>query len=296
MFLSSTLKKFSYVALLSSIGVSFLGVRAITGNTSTSRNVIFSETFAGGDLQNWGKDIAWKHEGKKFTEPGTEICCNHSVKLDDSIAREGRHSARFTLYKDDPLATNSKRAELRLGAVPTKSEYWYGFSIYLPPGYIKDPSFEIVNQWNARPDFKLGEKWRSPQLALVTADGKWHVHRRWDHQQVTKNNTPAGKETITLGAYQTGVWTDWVFRVKWSYEADGLVEVWKNGKLVVRKTGPNTYNDEVGPYQKFGVYKTDWKHHPEKSRASVRVLYFDSIRMGDASAEYADVAPGERRP
>jgi len=292
MSLNLALKVSLHIALLTSISwLSFLWTRTITGNTGHSRNVIFSETFEAGSLNNWRNNLDWKHKGKNVTKPGKEICCDHSVQLDDSVAREGRYAARFTLYKDDPLASNNKRAELRLGAVPTKSEYWYGFSIYLPPGFVKDPSYEIVTQWNARPDFDLGERWRSPQLALMIADGKWHVHRRWDHRRVTKNNKPAGRETIDLGAYQTGVWTDWVFHVKWSYEDDGLVEVWKNGKLVMRKTGPNTYNDEVGPFQKFGIYKTDWKHNPEKSKANVRVIYFDSIRMGDASANYADVAP-----
>lgn len=269
-----------------------------TSLSATRENILFNGSFENTNLDKWEKEFSLEKEfvrefvGRRFTRSGKEICCKYSVQIVNSPVRKGNNAAKFTLYKDDPEVSNSRRAELRLNAVPSKSEYWYGFSNYLPPDFVKDPSFEVVSQWNARPDKHLGEDWRSPQLDLVTENGYWIIHRRWDPRQVTKpKNKPIGKEAINLGPYQTGVWTDWVFHVKWSYQSDGLVEVWKNGKLVLRRTGPNTYNDKVGPFQKFGIYKPDWKYNPDKSKTSKRVIYYDNIRMGNANARYKDVAP-----
>lgn len=264
---------------------------AMLFNSNATRNIVFNGDFEDGNLTRWGKGFIRGLEGENFTKSGREVCCKHSAQIVNSPTKEGNYAAKFTLYKDDPDASNSRRAELRLNAVPTKSEYWYGFSIYLPLEFVKDTSFEIVTQWNAKPDRDLGEDWRSPQMSLTTQNGQWKVHRLWDPKPVTRNNTPAGKESIDLGKYQTAVWTDWVFHVKWSYKSDGLVEVWKNGKLVIRKTGPNTYNDRIGPYQKFGIYKPEWKYNRDESITTKRVVYFDSVRMGNASSNYEDVAP-----
>lgn len=291
---SATLqKKLSLgLALAVAVGTALLATPVwVMSFTGTGRHIIFNGDFEDGNLTRWGKEFNRDFKGKNFTKSGKEICCEHSVQIISFPTKESRYAAKFTLYKDDPDVAKSRRAELRLNAVATKSEYWYGFSTYLPPEFVKDPSMEIVSQWNARPDKNLGEKWRTPQLYLKTENGNWQIKRRWDHNRVTKNNTPAGKETIDIGPYQTGVWNDWVFHVKWSYESDGLVEVWKNGKLVVRKTGPNTYNDKIGPFQKFGIYKPDWKHRPHRSKTTKRVLYYDNVRMGGASARYGDVAP-----
>lgn len=246
--------------------------------TAIARPSIFTSNFEKGEFSKWKK----------------ELCCQHSAIIVNSPTRAGKHAVKFTLNKGDPYVASSKRAELRLDSVPANSERWYGFSMFLPSNYKVDPSFDIVTQWHKRPDSDLGESWRSPALSILTQNGALHLHRRWDPNQVTNNNTPgpgAGKETIYLGPYQTGVWTDFVFHIKWSHKSDGLLEVWKNGKLVVTKTGPNTYNDKTGPFLKMGIYKPHWKSKPKRSKTSKRVIYFDEVRVGNANASYKDVMP-----
>jgi len=90
---------------------------------------------------------------------------------------------------------------------------------------------------------------------LAIYKDRWRVGNRWDPKRVTKNKNPrpeGGSEGWYVGNIEKGKWTDWVFHIKWSHKPDGLLEVWKDGKLVVRKTGPNTYNDEKGPFLKMG--------------------------------------------
>lgn len=209
-----------------------------------------------------------------------ELCCSHSAQIVSSPTRAGKQAVQITLKKSDPIIANSKRAELKLGTVPANSEKWYRFSIFLPFKYKKDPSFEIVTQWRSTPDKNLGEIGPGgPPLYLITASGNWKIRRNWDSKGITTRKNPEGKETINLGSYQTGVWTDFLFHVKWSHKSNGLLEVWKNDELVVRRTGPNTYNDKIGPYFKLGIYKPEWVKSPEKSNTTQRVIYFDEIRL-----------------
>lgn len=219
----------------------------------------------------------------------TEICCDHSAQIVSSPKRPGK-AVKLTLYKNDPDVTTSRRAELRLKPVPVNSEQWYGFSVFVPEEYVKDTSYEIITQWSGKPDFELGENWRTPMLTLSIKDDRFRVSNRWDSRPVNVKFKEAGSQGWDLGTVTKGQWINWVFHVKWSSTSNGLLEVWKNGQLVVSKTGPNTYNDKSGPFLKMGIYKPDWKYN-DKSQTTQRVIYLDEVRVGDASANYEDVVP-----
>ena len=173
-------------------------------------------------------------------------------------------------------------------------EYWYGFSIFLPETYVPDNVWEIVAQWHGVPDFKIGENWRNPVMALFTTSGRWGFTSRWDAKQNTfegGKRSYGGTKKYDLGPYRKGVWTDWVVHVKWSYEADGVLEVWKNGKSVIRQEGPNAFNDTKGPYFKMGLYK-GWKNPDSPSDVvDSRLLYHDEFRMAEGAEHYVDVTP-----
>ena len=136
-------------------------------------------------------------------------------------------------------------------------------------------------------------------MALSTDGGKWSLVNRWDAKRNTFESGKkvyGGAHRYDFGPYKTGVWTDWVFHVKWSYQADGILEIWKNGEKVVDQKGPNTFNDAKGPYFKMGLYK-GWKDPDRPSDAvNKRVLYHDEFRMAGADASYTDVAPGGEKP
>lgn len=250
----------------------------ISSTAVKTRAVNFIGDFETGDFSGWRQ----------------ELCCQHSAQVVSSPTRSGEYAARFTLYKEDALAANSRRAELKLDPVPANSEQWYALSIFVPQEYASDPSYDIITQWAGRPDFNLGEDWRQPIIALSIRDNRFRLSNRWDSKTITTNETRSGEVGWDLGAVVKEQWVDWVFHVKWSYGSDGLLEVWKNGKLVVKKVGPNTYNDLTGPYIKVGIYKPQWKVKPELSRTTKRVIYLDEVRVGDAGASYDDVVPRSR--
>jgi len=236
----------------------------------------FEDDFSNGYAKTWKKESA-----------------NLSHSIQTTKAPDGSDAIRFEVRRTDPNVALSKRSELRLSAVAAGSEQWYGFRVMLPQGWDRDPgSYEVVGQWHEVPDWNLGEGWRSPPLGIYVRDGQWRVNNKWDAKPKTIGNTPEGKATLWAGAYETGKWANWVFHVKWSHKSDGILQVWKDGQLIVDKKGPNTYNDQVGPYFKIGVYKPDWKENPQASNTDKRVLYFDQVRIGDNNAGYSAVTPG----
>ncbi len=193
----------------------------------------------------------------------------------NNLARSGSWSMRVELRKTDNDVANSKRAEARRASndEPTLKERWYGASYYLPSDYISDPAPELITQWQSL-------KGVSPPLALWTINGRWHL-------------VQYGTTHTDIGAYAKEKWTDFVFHVKWSLGSDGLIEVWKDGTKIYTKSGANTYAGyTTGNYMKSGIYKWPWKSAPSSSNTTRRVIYVDDVRIGDESASYDDVKPG----
>lgn len=225
-----------------------------------------------------------------FSGWDTLFCCNQSGQIVSSPTRAGNKAAQFTLRESD----DAKRAELRTDdSVPAGSEAWYGFSQYIPNNWVDDKdSFEIVAQWGAPPDKNLGEtnSRGGPPLAFYFEDGVVKLLRRWDANPVTTPKSNVGSESINLGPYQKGVWTDYVVHIKWTHKPDGFIQVYKNGKLVVdKKNVPTNRNDKAGVLGPgIGIYK------PQGFTRSVkeRVIVYDEVRIGGPNSSYQDVSPG----
>jgi hypothetical protein len=249
---------------------------AQTTSAKPSSKLLFADDFNSGGIEQWTP----------------ERPTQQAVRVVPSPLGDG-NVVRFELNRGDRLVHGGKRAELALDKIPANSERWYGYRIMLPNDWKPDAAQEIVTQWHEYPDFDLGEDWRSPPLAITIRNDKWGIDNRWDPKRVTKNNDPrpeGGTAHLWSGPYQKGVWTDWVVRAKWSSQSDGLLQIWKDGVMVVNKRGPNTYNDRYAPYFKVGIYKPSWKLNPQASVVDKRVLYFDRMRIGDGSVGYNDVS------
>jgi len=210
-----------------------------------------------------------------------------------SRTRTGRYAMKSTLDRHRDRV--SYRTEVSGPRAEVGKEYWYGFSILLPEDYVSDRVWEIVAQWHGVPDQDTGETWRNPVMALFTTGGRWSWVSRWDAKRNTFESGKrkyGGTKTYDLGPYERDRWTDWVVHVKWSYQPDGILQIWKDGQKVIDQAGPNAFNDAKGPYFKMGLYK-GWRDPKTPGDAvSKRVLYHDEFRMGGAEASYEDVAPG----
>jgi len=220
-----------------------------------------------------------------------EICRPDALRISGEKARKGRSSARFEFSKSDVTNYNGYvRSELRLGS-ETDNERWYGFSNYLPADFVTDPMAEKIAQWHEVPDWELGESWRSPPISLGIKNDRFYLQILWAAALVNTNDTKDGEKNVDLGAVERDQWNDWVFHIKFSYQADGILEIWKNKKKIYSYYGPNSFNDRNLPYFKIGIYKWGWKGWAEYSPEDKRVLYYDEVRIGDRHANLDRVSP-----
>ncbi|HEY1023908.1 MAG TPA: malectin domain-containing carbohydrate-binding protein [Sphingobacteriaceae bacterium] len=204
----------------------------------------------------------------------------NSITRSAEQAKTGSYSAKFVLNKTDAIVGGSKRSEMLLDWVEQpKFERWYGMSIFVPSSYVNDPAEEQLFQWHAMGTKDLdGVSMVNSPMAMYTKNGRWEFFMKYGG-------------TFDLGPYEKGKWTDWVVHVKFSHESDGIFELWKDGKLVVKTTGRNNYRDLKGNYFKIGVYKYAWTDG-YASTTTTRTLYYDDVKIGDGTSSYADVAPG----
>lgn len=208
-----------------------------------------------------------------------KLAAEDSLTLVDDPLRPGNGVARFVLRRDDPDVSDGKRAELHLdeaGGIGDGSTWWYGFRTLLPADWERDRENEILAQWKGERDADLGEASKSPALALRVRRDELYLTNRWDERPVTPDNR-SPNETVWEGPLEAGRWTEWVVQVRWSFREDGLLRVWKDGRQIVEKRGPNTYNDRRGMYFKIGVYKAPWSDPDRRSVVDRREVFHDDV-------------------
>lgn len=231
---------------------------------------VFEDGFEKADLAAW-------RDGE------IEFCCDHSAVFVGENAREGKRALKIALRAEDPRMAGSKRAELRLKAVPLGDERWYAFSIFVPEGWKATSDPVTVAQWHAVDDKLFGESGRAPPLRLVLKDETWNVTSHWDSRFLSgipfRTASPEDGALLWSGSLRRGAWTDWVFRVRWSYGADGSLEAWKDGVSIARREGPNTYNDWMGPFFKVGIYIPQWNKPGVMGTGEMRELIVDRVKQ-----------------
>ena len=223
----------------------------------------------------------------------TEAWHTDSVVIVKAPARSGTHAAKFTLSYDDPIVNGGKRAEVVKAHDAMNADFWYGFSLFVPDDWIRESWPEIIAQWHDVAD--PGERSRSPPLSLMIEGNTFRLEVRWDPVAIMTTNVVSpkgGVVTFWRGGLETGRWIDWVFHVRWSWQADGFIDAWMNGAQIVQRAGPDAYNDQSGPYFKMGLYKWLW-NAGQYQVAKQRILYFDEFREADGAGTYAEVDPAQ---
>ncbi len=202
------------------------------------------------------------HNGTSWYMHGSEVAHRNEV-VPKASSSDGLPSAQNTTFGGD---------------------YWYGFSVFLPdagdangdPEFqtLANPGYQILWQshhgFDQPPRCSPAESGGNPPLALNyaytddpdTVPVNDRVRDRiqfWNYYNLAQCNYNG--ETVfyryDLGSYlaDRGHWTDWVIHFKPALDATGVLQVWKNGALVVNQSGPNWRNDTAGGTARFGVYQ-----------------------------------------
>lgn len=216
-------------------------------------------------------------------------CSGNCPTVSGSVAREGSRSMRSAITKNS--SGNSYRSEVVIPGLAKNLEYekdyWYGFSSYLPSSWEVSYKYELIAQFHSALD-PWDEKGIGPPVSIRSGrNGDWEIVSR-------KEGDTRGKSRIwTLNSVweDVGKWTDWVIHYKPSFGPNGVLQVWKDGALVVDHYGPNAMDDQRGPYFKMGIYKPYWKNEDNSGRAT-KTIHHDALRIASGpNASYFDVAP-----
>lgn len=219
-----------------------------------------------------------------------------------SPIRECGTAVRFELHRADSNIAGQKRAQIinvypaGFGDVPLPSgttiggglgdERWIGFSVYVPATWVFETGYapETI--------FEMLEGSRTPGFEININGANWQIQNQTGHGP---QGDPSWEARNDYTPVTRGAWTDWVIHVVWSGETTGVVQVWKNGAIVVNRSGTwTTYTDAKNAKVDWGIYKWSWNGAPAggASIVSTRDLVLDAVRITDgAHGSYAVVAP-----
>jgi hypothetical protein len=208
-----------------------------------------------------------------FSLAGHQYCCSYSIT--QVINPEGPGKVlKYDLRRTDTIVSSSVRAEIELQGTdaPENSERWYGLQYYLQ-NYGADPGAESLLQWH-------DINGTCPPLSLQVQSGRLRIQ-----QCINNANT-----SNDLGPVVSNAWLSIVMHVKWTSGNTGIIQVWRDGQLMVNKSNIRT-NSTGGSYFKFGINKWSWAPGGGSSNQSQRIFYVDNFRMGNDNAMYQDVSP-----
>jgi len=202
----------------------------------------------------------------------------YSIQTTSDLRDDGEDALRFELRGDDRFVDrffrSSSRAEVdSKDFPPMHSVRWYAIDVFLPADFPREKNWCVLAQWHGVDKRQLGEPNRIPVMAFVYDDGRFLVRIRHSAERVLKEEEDSARETpYETPSFPLNQWNHFVVQARWSYEADGFVNVWLDGKPIVRYRGPVGYNDNVGPYFRFGLY-----HGPTQK---TYVAWFSRVRSG----------------
>lgn len=247
--------------------------------------VIFRDNFQSRDLWKWrlSEDDNYNINKKN----AKRIIIVNAPRLP-----KGNKAVKFVVSH----GVNIFRSEMSLPYEKGFNERWYGERILVPEDWVfdADGGKDIVIQWHA-----IRGNWHHthPNLAIAIGNNHWFVTQNYGIAQ----SKPSKITTKLEGKVKPGYWASWVIHAKWSPCADGIIEIWKDGKLVFNRTGANVYSSigvEYTPYFKTGIYHPEWHLKSERKRNAYKegseivknkVIYVTDIKVGRSDATFRDV-------
>jgi hypothetical protein len=102
---------------------------------------------------------------------------------------------------------------------------------------------------------QAGDRGSSPPFALHLLPGDvFEISTRYVAAARHRENPD---ETIRYsGKIERNRWYNHVFRLRFGYKGDAILQWWRDGVLMLDLTGFSMgYNDPEGPYWQFGIYR-----------------------------------------
>ena len=201
--------------------------------------------------------------------------------------RRGKQSYRFEIQPgdcggvpgDSDCTSDRERSEIE--AVPKDKagkEYWYAWSVYFKNHVDISPASSQHGQWkqfNTKPWWNSEKKiWetQSHDVVMFTVGSDGLI------VDLSKDFTNQTTYLVIPSKELSNRWHDFVLNIKWSAGANGLIRIWRNGKLLVTHKGKNS--DTKDPLShRFGIYR--YKVSKSGSKAG-SIVYYDELVRGSS--------------
>jgi hypothetical protein len=207
-----------------------------------------------------------------------QTCCSHSTGVVSNIPGALGPARRFEVRASDTPIYGGYRSELRLRPNLMGRDFWYQGRVLLPADWTISATTVNIMQWRGTRDIIFGESTTVPPLALDVTGNRWRVLKAWDDRWISPDVPRVqGHRPIASSPITPGQWTTWTFHMRWSPTSDGLVQIWKDGALLLDLPGPIGFNDLIGPYMKVGVYIPGWLENGLEKNVRARSVYFDEL-------------------
>ncbi len=197
------------------------------------------------------------------------IASSERLRATVTPAWHGRCAMRVEVHDGDFDANNTDRAEVAGDRLlwSNGQEVWYSISFMLAPKYPLPSTGQwmVVDQFFAQ-NLQQQVSGGAPPLAFeITPTKELRVFVRGGAKAVSTDRAPR-ESSYLLSSASPGVWHEVLLHVRWSTEANGLVEAWQrkgdgsfSEKPQVYATGPNvlTVAGHVLPvYVETGIYRS----------------------------------------
>lgn len=166
------------------------------------------------------------------------------------IARRGENS-RW----DQKEGSQVDRTELTGWSQPNPlgADVWISYAQRILPGDPITSRWCVIGQMHATT--QAGDRGSSPPFALHLLPGDiFEISTRY---VAAARHTENPDETIRYsGPIERGRWYNHVFRLRFGYKGDAILQWWRDGVLMVDLSNFSMgFNDPVGPYWQFGIYR-----------------------------------------
>mgnify|MGYP001013372935 CR=1 FL=1 len=192
--------------------------------------IIWKSGFETGDRKEWSSAQVVSGEPER-------------LKVVTDVAREGKRSLKATVvYGDKPIIASGNRNEIiKMTREAPGSEYWYRWSVRFGSNFPSERTWQLFTQWHHE-----GNNGSPPVEFYVYGE------------EIRLNIGGSPGVIVWRTPLKRGVWYDFVFRVRWSPDPKlGLVELYLNGKQVLKPLPIATQFPGMRNYLKAGLYRND---------------------------------------
>ena len=152
------------------------------------------------------------------------------------------------------------------------SEWWYGWSIYLPHDFeVVDPVSVMFGQFHQRDKDRPAFSFKNDGGGLYLSRDL-HASQHWS--------------TILTDQEMRGAWNHIEVHAKWSQKSDGFFDVYANGELKKSYRGPTTSAEAL--YFKYGIYRTFISKYLTKNNAEevpTQIVLYANVRRSKTREE-----------